>query len=66
MEELSTIKACAIYAETEGKLTSKAQFASYCEVVPVNCSSKQTTRRRNNKGSNRVLKSKSARPTQNV
>lgn len=57
MEGISTITACTIYAETKGKLTSKEQFASYCGVAPVDCSSGQTTRMRNNKGGNRVLNS---------
>ena len=57
LEGISTITACIIYAETKGKLTSKSQFASYCGLAPVDCSSGQTTRRRNNKGGNRVLNS---------
>lgn len=57
LEGISTITACTIYAETKGKLTSKSQFASYCGLAPVDCSSGQTTRRRNNKGGNRVLNS---------
>ena len=57
MEGISTITACTIYAETKGKLTRKEQFASYCGVAPIDCSSGQTTRRRNNKGGNRVLNS---------
>lgn len=43
--------------KAKGKLTSKEQFASYCGVAPVDCSSGQTTRMRNNKGGNRVLNS---------
>ena len=57
MEGISTITACTIYAETKGKLTRKEQFASYCGVAPIDCSSGQTTRRWNNKGGNRVLNS---------
>lgn len=57
IEGISTITACTIYAETKGKLTNKARFASYCGVAPIDCSSGKTTRRRNNKGGNRVLNS---------
>lgn len=57
IEGISTITACTIYAETKGKLTNKAQFASYCGVAPVDCSSGRTTRKRNNKGGNRILNS---------
>jgi len=57
IEGISTITACTIYAETKGKLTNKAQFASYCGVAPIDCSSGKTTRKRNNKGGNRILNS---------
>ena len=36
---------------------TKAQFASYCGVAPVDCSSGLTSRHRNNKRGNRTLNS---------
>ena len=49
---ISTITACTIYTETKGRLLSKAQFASYCGVAPIDCSSGKTNRKKkkNNKG----------------
>ena len=54
---ISTLTAGAIYAETKGKEMSKSQFASYCGVAPVDCSSGQTQRHRNNHRGNRILNS---------
>ena len=42
---------------TDFKGFSKAQFASYCGVAPVECSSGLSTRFRNNKRGNRTLNS---------
>lgn len=57
LEGISTITACTIFAETKGKIINKSQFANYCGVAPVDCSSGKTTRKRNNKAGNRVLNS---------
>lgn len=57
LEGVSTITACTIYTETKGKISTKEKFASYCGVAPVDCSSGKTTRKRNNKGGNRILNS---------
>ncbi len=57
LEGISTITACTIYTETKGKITTKEKFASYCGVSPVDCSSGKTSRKRNNKGGNRILNS---------
>ena len=57
LEGISTITACTIYTETKGKISTKEKFASYCGVAPVDCSSGKTTRKRNNKGGNRILNS---------
>lgn len=57
LDGISTITACTIYAETKGKLTTKERFANYCGVAPIDCSSGKQTRKRNNKGGNRILNS---------
>ena len=45
---IDTLTASIFYTETKGKKLSKAQFASYCGVAPVECSSGLSTRFRNN------------------
>lgn len=52
---VSTLTAAVIYTETKGKAMTKAQFASYCGVAPVECSSGLTQKHRNNKRGNRQL-----------
>lgn len=54
---IDTLTASIFYTETKGKKMTKAQFASYCGVAPVDCSSGLTTRHRNNKRGNRTLNS---------
>lgn len=54
---ISTLTAAEIYTETKGKTFTKAQFASYCGVAPVECSSGLTQKHRNNKRGNRQLNS---------
>ena len=54
---IETLTACILYTETKGKKMSKAEFASYCGVAPVECSSGQSTNFRNNKRGNRTLNS---------
>ena len=54
---IDTLTASIFYTETKGKKMSKAQFASYCGVAPVECSSGLSTRFRNNKRGNRTLNS---------
>ena len=54
---IDTLTASIFYTETKGKKMSKAQFASYCGVAPVECSSGLSTRFRNNKRGNRALNS---------
>ena len=54
---IETLTASIFYTETKGKRMSKAQFANYCGVAPVECSSGLTTRFRNNKRGNRTLNS---------
>jgi len=54
---ISTLNAAIIYAETKGKKMTKAQFASYTGVAPVDCSSGLTQRHRNNRRGNRQLNS---------
>ena len=57
IQGISIIRACTIYSETKGKLLGKDQFASYCGVAPIDCSSGKTERKRNNRGGNRILNS---------
>ena len=54
---ISTLNAATIYTETKGKKMTKAQFASYTGVAPVDCSSGLTQRHRNNRRGNRQLNS---------
>ena len=54
---IDTLTASIFYTETKGKKMTKAQFASYCGVAPVDCSSGLTARYRNNKRGNRTLNS---------
>ena len=54
---IDTLTASIFYTETKGKKMSKSQFASYCGVAPVECSSGITTRQRNNKRGNRTINS---------
>jgi len=54
---IDTLTASTFYTETKGKKMSKAQFASYCGVAPIDCSSGLTARHRNNKRGNRTLNS---------
>lgn len=52
---ISTLTAAVIYTEMKGKTMTKAQFASYCGVAPVECSSGLMHKHRNNKRGNRQL-----------
>lgn len=54
---ISTIRAGVIYTETKGKCSTKAQLASYAGVAPVENSSGQRQKHRNNKRGNRQLNS---------
>ena len=54
---ISTLTAGTIYAEIKGKKMTKAQFASYCGVAPVECSSGMSEKYRNNHRGNRILNS---------
>lgn len=54
---ISTLTAAVIYTETKGKSMTKAQFASYTGVAPIDCSSGLTQRHRNNRRGNRELNS---------
>lgn len=54
---IDTLTASIFYTETKGKKMTKSQFASYCGVAPVDCSSGLTSRHRNNKRGNRTLNS---------
>lgn len=54
---IKTLTASVFYTETKGKKMSKAEFASYCGVAPVEYSSGLSTRFRNNKRGNRTLNS---------
>lgn len=54
---IDTLTASIFYTETKGKKMTKSQFASYCGVAPVECSSGLTSRHRNNKRGNRTLNS---------
>lgn len=49
------ITAATIYANTKGKLISKATFASYCGLAPVEYGSGKKMRHKNNKAGNREL-----------
>ena len=54
---ISTITACIIYSETKGRIYTKEQFASFCGLAPIDCSSGKTQKMRNNRGGNRILNS---------
>ena len=54
---VNTLTAGTIYAETKGKKMTKAQFARYCGIAPVDNSSGQKDRHRNNHRGNRILNS---------
>ena len=54
---ISTLTAGTIYTEIKGKKMTKAQFASYCGVAPVDCSSGMSEKHRNNHRGNRILNS---------
>ena len=54
---ISTLTAGTIYTEIKGKKMTKAQFASYCGVAPIDCSSGLSNRHRNNHRGNRILNS---------
>lgn len=54
---ISTLTASTIYTEIKGKKMTKAQFASYCGVAPVDCSSGMSEKHRNNHRGNRILNS---------
>lgn len=54
---IDTLTASIFYTETKGKKMNKAEFASYCGVAPVECSSGLSTKFRNNKRGNRTLNS---------
>ena len=54
---ISTLTAGTIYTEIKGKKMTKAQFASYCGVAPVDCSSGISEKHRNNHRGNRILNS---------
>lgn len=54
---ISTLTAGTIYTETKGKKMTKSQFASYCGVAPVDCSSGMINKQRNNHRGNRILNS---------
>ena len=54
---INTLTAATIYTEIKGKKMSKPQFASYCGVAPVDCSSGMSDKQRNNHRGNRILNS---------
>lgn len=54
---ISTLTAGTIYTEIKGKKMTKSQFASYCGVAPVDCSSGMMNKQRNNHRGNRILNS---------
>lgn len=54
---ISTLTAGTIYTEIKGKKMTKAQFANYCGVTPVECSSGMSEKHRNNHRGNRILNS---------
>ena len=57
LKGISFITASTIYTETKGEITTSSKLASYCGVAPIDCSSGKTTRKKNNKGGNRILNS---------
>ena len=54
---INTLTAGTIYTEIKGKKMTKAQFASYCGISPVDCSSGMSNKHRNNHRGNRILNS---------
>lgn len=54
---IEKLTAAIIYAETKGKLTTKAAFANYCAVDPIEVSSGKTNRHSTNHRGNRTLNS---------
>ena len=54
---IDTLTAATIYTEIKGKEMTKAQFASYCGVAPIDCSSGMSDKHRNNHRGNRILNS---------
>ena len=54
---IEKLTAAIIYAETKGKLTTKAAFATYCAVAPIEASSGKTNRHSTNHRGNRTLNS---------
>ena len=54
---IKELTAAQIYAETKGKMTSKAQLASYCGIAPVENSSGKQVKHKVNKRGNRTLNS---------
>lgn len=54
---ISTLSAGTIYTEIKGKKMTRSQFASYCGVAPVDCSSGMSEKLRNNHRGNRILNS---------
>lgn len=54
---INTLTAGTIYTEIKGKKMTKAQFASYCGIAPVDCSSGMSEKHRNNHRGNRILNS---------
>ena len=52
---IKDLTAAKIYTETKGRLTTKAAFANYCAVAPIESSSGRTTKHCTNKRGNRAL-----------
>ena len=57
LKGVKELTAAVIYTETKGKLTSKAELASYSGVAPIENSSGKQKKHKNNKGGNRILNS---------
>ena len=54
---IEKLTAAIIYAETKGKLTTKAAFANYCALAPIEDSSGKTRKHSTNHRGNRTLNS---------
>lgn len=54
---ISKLSAAVLYTETKGKLTTKAAFANYCAVAPIENSSGKISRHSTNHRGNRKLNS---------
>lgn len=54
---ISKLSAAVLYTESKGKLTTKAAFANYCAVAPIENSSGKTSRHSTNHRGNRKLNS---------